>query len=678
MPSRESSIPGLEAARAACERCDWQDAYDQLSAADARGELDGEGLELLADCARWTGRSRRVIELLERAHHAYRDDPRGAARTALALCYAHMDACEAALATSWWRRADGLIASLPEGPEHGLHAWFAGRACGGAGDHEGHEQHAQRAVEIARRCGDRNVEALGLIDLAHIAAARGHSSKALELVDRSTALALGGEIGIFETGYVYCNAIYVCRSRGDWDRAEEWTASSSRWVERTRVSYFPGLCRVHRAEVLRIRGELVAAEVEAQEAEHLLRTAIPRWTALGAIELGEVRRRRGDLAGSFEAFRAALETGWDPQPGLALVVLAQGDARAAHGMIERFQSARVPVFHCEDRAGLALARVTIAIAAGEREAAAAAVADLAALTAGDSISWDRAAYAQGRGELALATGDQAAAIEHLREARSLWAELDAPYELGTSCMRLGTALARAGDVLGAKLELETGRGIFERLGAALDRAACAAELSGLEPGGALGARPRRPASGPARAGLRREGDYWTLWLDDATVRLKDGRGPRYLARLLSSPGREVLALQLAAGASGPVIEGDAGEVLDGKARAAYRARLEELRAELDEATDHGDIGRTERHRAELEALTSQLAAAVGLGGRARRAGNAVERARQSVTKAIRATLRKVADSQELLGRYLCNTIRTGTTCCFEPDPGMPVHWQVEA
>ena len=365
--------------------------------------------------------------------------------TALSLCYTHMDACRSAQAASWWQRADQLIRDLPEGPEHGLHAWFAGRMRGDAGDIDGHQAQAQKALDIARRFGDRNVEALALIDLAHVATHRGCSTEALTLLDRATALALGGEIGVLESGLVFCNAIMACRSRGEWDRAEEWTLTANRWVQRVQVSYFPGLCRVHRAEVLRIRGELLAAEVEALEAEHLLRSAIPRWTAMAQIELGEIRRRRGNLPGALAAFRTARELGCEPQPGLALVLLAQGDAVAAHRAIERFWLGGIPTLLCSDRANLLRARTTIAIAAGELAVAESAASELEQLTSRDSVPWDRASSAQARGELDLARGDSAAAVELFGQARAVWAELDAAYELGCSSMLLGHALRADGD-----------------------------------------------------------------------------------------------------------------------------------------------------------------------------------------------------------------------------------------
>ncbi len=669
----------VAAAHELCARCEWTAAYDLLVAADARGALDGAGLELLADCARWAGLLAQVPEFLERAYHAYAgDDPRAAARAALGLCYAHLDACAPAQGAAWWRRADELIAGIPEGPEHGLHAWFSGRERGNQGDLEGHEACARRALEIGRRHGDRNVEALALIDLAHVAAIRGESTRALDLLDGATALALGGEIGILETGLVFCNAIFACRARGAWDRAQEWTSSSTRWVSRTRVSYFPGLCRVHRAEVLRVRGELDAAECEAQEAARLLRAAIPRWLALACVELGEIRRRLGDLAGALEAYREVLAAGWDPQPGLALLMLAQGDAAGAHRALERFCGRRVPTLHCEDKAGLLKARVTVALAAGAPAVAEAAAAELVRLAAGDAVPWDRACAAQAQGELALARGDAGEAIARLHDARAQWAEVEAPYEQAACGMLAGRAMLEAGDVLGATLELEAARGIFARLGAARDREACEALLARAAGGSAEAvAEPEAREAAPAKAAaaLVREGDVWAVAFDGATLRVKDGRGPRYLARLLAEPERDFLALDLAGGEGAP--EGDAGEILDPQARAAYRARLTDLRAELDEATGHNDRGRVERCQAEIDALTAQLVEAVGLGGRARRAGDARERARQSVTKALKAVIRRIADEHEALGRYLSATIRTGILCRFDPDPGRPVHWRVE-
>jgi len=678
---RSSSPDVLSAAQALGERCDWQGAHDLLRAADARGELGPRGLEFLADCVRWLGDADGVVGVLERAHHAYGDDRAGAARTALNLCYTHMDRCRSAQASSWWRRADELVVDLPDCPEHGLHAWFAGRACGDVGDVEGQAQHASRALEIAQRFGDRNVEALARIDLGHVATYHGRSSEALEMLDRATSLALGGEIGLFESGFVFCNAIHASRSRGDWGRAEEWTQSANRWVARVQVSYFPGLCRVHRAEVLRVRGELAAAEVEAVEAERLLSTSIPRWTAMALNELGEVRRRRGDLAGALHAFRRAREFGVDPQPGLALTQLAQGDSKAAHRAIERFFAADMPTLLCTDRANLLLARAIVAITVEQREVAEATVGQLERLAGDDGLPWDRAAFAQAAGQLAAMAGERDEAIRLLDQAKAIWADLDTPFELATCCHLLGRALRADGDDGNAALEFESAMGIFERIGATLWHDRVAAEI-----GGAVAVKEpvadHTPAAvaAPAdeHATMRLEGDYWTLRFDGLDVRVRDGRGASYVAALLGAPGRCLLATDLAHGEAAALVGGgDGGERLDADARRAYRERIAELQADIEAADRDHDLGRAERSRAELSALTAELTAAIGLGGRSRRLDSAAERARQSVTKAIRTLVRKVAASHPALGRYLSNTIRTGTACSFDPDPGRPTQWAVD-
>jgi hypothetical protein len=193
--------------------------------------------------------------------------------------------------------------------------------------------------------------------------------------------------------------------------------------------------------------------------------------------------------------------------------------------------------------------------------------------------------------------------------------------------------------------------------------------------------------------FRREGEYWTVVFDGSVVRLRDAKGLRHLARLLTHPGREFHTLDLAAAqappapaapgrASGPDPElvvrrdlGDAGVLLDATAKAAYQARIQELRAELAEAEADHDPARAARARAELEFLVAELARAVGLGGRDRRAAAHAERARLNVTRAIRAAMAKLARANPLPGRHLAATARTGRYCSYLPDPRVPITWE---
>ncbi|CAN5669152.1 AAA family ATPase [soil metagenome] len=208
----------------------------------------------------------------------------------------------------------------------------------------------------------------------------------------------------------------------------------------------------------------------------------------------------------------------------------------------------------------------------------------------------------------------------------------------------------------------------------------------------LGAAAEAPAevSLPAAGTFRREGEYWTVAFGEDAFRLRDSKGLHYLARLLAEPGRELLALELARdgglldAAAGNRLEpelrtttnlGDAGVQLDEQAKGAYRARLHELQQELDEAEGWNDPERADRARSEMDFLARELARAVGLGGRDRSAASAGERARISVTRAIRLAMRRIAGHSSALGEHLEATIHTGTYCAYRPDSRLPVDWQ---
>ena len=190
--------------------------------------------------------------------------------------------------------------------------------------------------------------------------------------------------------------------------------------------------------------------------------------------------------------------------------------------------------------------------------------------------------------------------------------------------------------------------------------------------------------------FRQEGDYWVVVYSGATARVLDTKGMRYLARLLAEPGREFHALDLVAapGGRGAVVVldpeagvttgrgGSVGPMLDEAAKAAYRRRMVELREDLDEAEGFGDSERASRARFELQMLAEQVAAAVGLGGRDRPVADAAERARVSVTKALRVAIRRIGGHHPALGSHLDHDVRTGSYCSYQPDPGSSPSWEV--
>jgi len=296
------------------------------------------------------------------------------------------------------------------------------------------------------------------------------------------------------------------------------------------------------------------------------------------------------------------------------------------------------------------------------------------------------------GLLATSLGRLDDAAAHLAEAARLHAAIESPvWSAYTRYETARLALARGGaeDRRRAAALIAEARQTAEAL--EMRRLAGVLDALGGDTG-ATGAGPE-PAAAPAArpAGVfRKEGDYWTLALAGPAFRLKDSVGLHYIATLITHAGRELLAADLVAigrrtrvrganGAAGPgtaPARGDAGPLLDGAAKQAYKRRLEDLRAELDEACRFNDGARAERLDAEIQALAAELARAVGLGGRDRRAASGVERARVSATRAIQAALRRIAANDDAFGRHLAAAIRTGTFCSYTPDPGAPVRWSL--
>jgi hypothetical protein len=210
----------------------------------------------------------------------------------------------------------------------------------------------------------------------------------------------------------------------------------------------------------------------------------------------------------------------------------------------------------------------------------------------------------------------------------------------------------------------------------------------------VAATPEPGRDGPGQERFQREGEFWTIAYDGAVVRLKDSKGLRQIALLLGQPGRELQATDLEAMVSGPsetagtasgsradrgelevrADGGDAGALLDAEARAAYKARLDDLQEEIDEADEFNDPVRAETARDEREFLIRELARAVGLGGRDRKAASHAERARLNATRAIRSAMTNLTREHPSLGRHLAATIRTGRYCSYTPDPRTPVSW----
>jgi DNA-binding winged helix-turn-helix (wHTH) protein len=465
-PSPPAVSTFLERARLAYEQCEWEEAIRAFEEADREGGLAPPDLERWAHAAQCGGREPAAIGPLERAAaaHAMAGDRRGAARAALLLAQIQSERREIAVAKGWHNRAASLLAGEEECGEHGLLEWLGSRLAAIDGDLEAAVRRAERAVACGRRLSDPDLEALGLLYLGVALLATGDVRGGTALQDEAGAAALAGAVSPWVGGTVYCGIIWGCRNRSDWSRAAQWTEQFERWCERTRLSGFPGLCRLHRAEVLTICGELTEAEQEVREACELLAASAP-WAEGDAHRvLGEIRMARGDLAGAEAAFRRAYELGWDPQPGYALLHLARGRPASAVRALERGLEA--PGWVSGQRRGLLLAHLAVAAAAaGQEDSARAALKELEDQPDLCSTPALAAVVARAQAELALCQGSSAAAISSLRQELRIWQEIGAPVKAAQVRLRLAQLMAAGDDPEAAELELCAAAAAFRKVGA---------------------------------------------------------------------------------------------------------------------------------------------------------------------------------------------------------------------
>ncbi|HUF84159.1 MAG TPA: LuxR C-terminal-related transcriptional regulator [Acidimicrobiia bacterium] len=457
----------VEQAREALARCDWAAAYDLLAGATGEG-ADADTLEALGDAAWWTSRIEECIAARERAYTLREEagDRRAAASLALHLFENHSFRARPAAASGWLGRARRLLAEEPECRECGALLVREAEAEHSAGDVDRALETAERAVEIARRLGDLDLEAQALQATGQLLIAAGRPTAGLAAFDEAMVLATQGRLGPLETGRVYCSLIGACEELSDYRRAAEWTDFGSRWSQDHPRTVFPGLCRLHRATVLQLRGEWTEAEEEARRAYTELCDVNVVNSGAAFYEIGEIRRRLGDIEGAEEAFQRADELGCQPQPGLALLRLAQGRVDAAATSIARVVSEET--WNRLTRAKLLPAQVEIAIAADDLDRARAATEELEATAEEFESPGLRAAASLARGRLELAGAEPQSACAALRRALEQWQNLDVPYEVASARVLLGRACREAGDEEAATSSLDAATAIFERLGAAPD------------------------------------------------------------------------------------------------------------------------------------------------------------------------------------------------------------------
>jgi len=469
-----TAADAVRAGRDALERHAWDEAYAILSEADRVGSLGGEGLELLASAAYWSAHPDETVEYLERSYAAHLEEGNRAEAAMAALRVAEQHGMRMAMpqAQGWGAKAVRLAEEGPEWPVHGWLAWMGGLLAWFQGDFEGAIASYDQALRLADRTGDRDLHAMSLHDKGHALCLLARVSEGMVLLDEAMTAVVGGELEPHAAGYVYCGMIGVCSKLGDYGRAAEWTDATLRWCERQSVPAFPGVCRVHQAELMRLRGSYAQAEEQAR----LACEELPLFNFLSGLgpayyEIGEVRRRMGDLDAAEDAYARAHQFGFNPQPGLSLLRLAQGKLEAATAGVSQALTEAGGNRCLQVR--LRGAQVEIALAADDLDAAASALSELESIVAEYEAVLLHAIAAGARGAVRAARGDPASAIPDLRRAQQAWQQIDAPHEVAELRLQLAHAHLALGDEDAARMEARAARDTFERLGArpAAERAA---------------------------------------------------------------------------------------------------------------------------------------------------------------------------------------------------------------
>jgi class 3 adenylate cyclase len=466
----------LEMGREAVRQNHWSEAATALAAASRDDKLSPDDLLLLAEALWWSGEPDDAVDVFERAFAGFEREERysDAATVGARLAYLAMRRLSPSIAGGWISRIERLLDGQPESVGHAwLSVLYVAKALMFENDMEKAAALADGTIAVGRRFGIPGVQALGMsfkgVALVH----SGDWRSGIKLMDEATAVATSEGGDLRAAGDVYCNTIAMCRNLGDYRRAGEWTDKADRWMLVHSVGGYSGICRVHRAELKRLRGSWSEAEHDARDAcIELERFHIMDGVGFAQYEIGEVRRRMGDLASAEEAFLRAYEYGHDGQPGLSLLLFNKGDveeaAKSIAAALRRPDAAPSSATPDLSRARLLPAQVEIALAAGDTETARQAVGELDELALlFEAPTWSATALTC-RGALDLHEGQFEKAVEGLSRAWRLWREIGLPYESAQARVLLGQAKLAQGDEGAARLEFGAAASVFGQLGAAFD------------------------------------------------------------------------------------------------------------------------------------------------------------------------------------------------------------------
>ena len=475
----------IEAGNAHYARHEWAAAYRCLASADARRPLAGDDLETLTWSAALVGEDDVMLGCLERIYQACveRGECQRAARAAFWSGFRLFALNEPARAGGWLSRAERLLEQ--DGRECVMNGYLMlPKILGllGAGDYANALAVAGEAVAFGERYGDADLATFARHFEGRTLMRQGRVGEGLRLLDETMLAATSGELSPLMTGLVYCSVIASCQQVFAFEHAREWTTVLAAWCAgEPQLAVFTRTCQVHRAEVLQLGGDWPAAMEQAERAcRSRLPEQDPEGVANALYQQAEIHRLRGRFEAAEAAYRESSRHGREPQPGLALLRLAQGRSDDAAAAIARVLETTTQPWQ---RARFLPAEVEIALATGTLERARAASEELAAIARRFDTEVLSAMADHAQGALRLAEGDARNALEPLRSAFRVWHRVGAPYIVARIRLLVGRACELLGDGEGAELERDAAREVFETLGAAPD-------LSALDES----RHPRRPVA----------------------------------------------------------------------------------------------------------------------------------------------------------------------------------------
>ncbi len=485
-------VAELERARECHRRYEWADACDAFRAVDSVAPLATDDLVRLAECTYILGRGDEIIGVLQRVYEAQvsAGDVGSGVRCAFYLWHASVAKGELARAGGWIARAWRLAETQPECPEVGYLLIPEAERQLREGDLATAFATAERAVELGNRSGDRDLVAAAGHLQGRAKIKEGRIAAGLALFDEAMVDVSAGQTSAGITTWIYCSVIDACHELHEWRRVREWTVALNAWCD-ARPQYtgaFSGMCRIHRSELLQLGGAWADALREARLASVELTQGFGEAMAGAAFyQLGEIHRLRGESASATEAYRRASQYGWDTQPGLALLWLAQGRVDASVAAIRRgLAETADPLV----RSRLLPASVEIMLAADDVPAAREGVTELAEIVELYDTAALHARSAHARGAVHVADARPEAALPALRLAWRLWRDLDAPYEAACARVLVGVACRALGDEDTAAMELDAARQVFAGLGAVPDLTRTDALIGKRGVGDAAGLSPR--------------------------------------------------------------------------------------------------------------------------------------------------------------------------------------------